>query len=348
MRRCGSMKSRQRSPSLTLRVTSFRDLVNKTMHLFIVTPAPPESRKGNRITAERWGRMLRSLGHRVELAESFEGQRCDALIALHARKSAASVNRFRRERPVAPLIVVLTGTDLYHDLAISKSARRSIEVADRLVVLQSHAVDDLPLTMRSKTHVIVQSAVAPKGRPSPLRDVYEICVIGHLRPVKDPLRTALAVRRLPLESCIVVTHLGAALSPTMERRARDEMVRNKRYRWRGDLPHAAAMRVLARSRLLVNSSKLEGGANAICEALACGVPVLSSRIAGSIGLLGEDYPGYFEVGDTVGLSKLLRRFETDAVFRAELTSACRRLASQVTPARELAAWRELLSGLKDE
>ena len=315
------------------------------MHLLIITPAPQGSRKGNRITADRWGRMLRSLGHRVELAESFEGQRCDALIALHARKSAASVSRFRCKRPDAPLIVVLTGTDLYHDLAVNKAARCSIELADRLVVLQSHAVDDLPLAVQSKTHVIVQSAVAPKRRPSPLRDVFEVCVVGHLRPVKDPLRTALAVRRLPPESRIAVTHLGAALSPAMERRACDEMARNKRYRWRGDLPHATAMRLLARSRLLVNSSKLEGGANAICEALACGVPVLSSHIAGSIGLLGEDYPGYFEVGDTLGLSELLRRFETDLAFRTELTSACYRLASQVTPARELAAWRKLLACL---
>ncbi len=315
------------------------------MHLLIVTPAPQGSRKGNRITADRWGRMLRSLGHRAELAESFAGQRCDALIALHAKKSAASVNWFRSECPDAPLIVVLTGTDLYHDLAVSKVARRSIELSDRLVVLQSHAVDDLPLELRSKTHVIVQSAVAPKRRPSPLRNVLEVCVVGHLRPVKDPLRTAMAVRRLSEESRIVVTHLGAALSPAMERRAREEMARNTRYRWRGDLPHAAAMRVLARSHVLVNSSKLEGGANAICEALACGVPVLSSHIAGSIGLLGEDYPGYFEVGDTVGLSGLLRRFETDSAFRAELTSACRRLAFQVTPARELAAWRKLLASL---
>ena len=315
------------------------------MHLLIVTPAPQGSRKGNRITAERWGRILRSLGHRVELAESFEGQRCDALIALHAKKSAAAVSRFQRERPAAPLIVVLTGTDLYHDLAVSKAARRSIELADRLIVLQRYAMDDLPLEVRPKTHVIVQSAVVPKQRPTPLRDAFEVCVVGHLRPVKDPLRTALAVRRLPHESRIVVTHLGAALSPAMERRACDEMARNKRYRWRGDLPHAKAMRVLARSRVLVNSSKLEGGANAICEALACGVPVLSSHIAGSIGLLGEDYPGYFEVGDTAGLTELLRRFETDSDVRTELTSACRRLASQVTPARELAAWRKLLVSL---
>ena len=87
------------------------------------------------------------------------------------------------------------------------------------------------------------------------------------------------------------------------------------------------------------------GANAVCEVIACGVPVLSSHIAGSIGLLEEDYSGDFEVGDMAGLTGVLRRFEMESNFRAELTSACLRLASQATPARELAEWQILLASL---
>lgn len=315
------------------------------MRLLIVTPAPKGSRQGNRITAERWAQRLRQLGHQVATADEFHDQPCDVLIGLHARKSAASIRRYRASRPDGRLVVVLTGTDLYHDLPQSRAAQCSIELADRLVVLQVRAVDALPRGLRSKARVIVQSAIGPKSRPATRTDTFEVCVVGHLRPVKDPFRTALATRRLPPESRIVVSHLGAALDPNMERRARDEMLRNPRYRWLGDLPHAQALRVLARSRVLVNSSKMEGGANAICEALACGVPVLSSRIAGSIGLLGDDYPGYFETGDTLALAALLSRFETDAAFRERLTSHCRDLARIVEPKRELAAWRRLLTEL---
>ncbi|MFM9964197.1 MAG: selenoneine biosynthesis selenosugar synthase SenB [Planctomycetaceae bacterium] len=315
------------------------------MRLLIVTPAPKGSRKGNRITADRWTRLLRQLGHRVTTATAFRDQPCDVLIGLHARKSAASIRRYRANRPDGRLVVVLTGTDLYHDLPRSQAAQRSLELADRLVVLQSHAIEALPVGVRDKARVIVQSAVASASRPAQRKEVFDVCVMGHLRPVKDPFRTALAARKLPAGSEIVVSHLGAALDPDMERRATAEMVRNPRYRWLGDLPHASAMRVLARSRLLVNSSKMEGGANAICEALACGVPVLSSRIAGSIGLLGEDYPGYFDVGDTLELAVMLSRFETDAAFREQLQSRCRTLARIVEPERELAAWQQLLAEL---
>lgn len=315
------------------------------MRLLIVTPAPKGSRKGNRITADRWGCLLRQLGHRVTIADSFRDQPCEVLIALHARKSAASIRRFRAIRPDGRLIVALTGTDLYHDLPRSRAALRSIDLADRLVVLQARALAALPQGLQAKTNVIVQSAIGPKSRVSPRSDVFEVCVVGHLRPVKDPFRAALATRLLPPESRIIVSHLGAALGPAMARQARAEMLRNPRYRWLGDLPHTQALHLLARSRLLVNSSKMEGGANAICEALACGVPVLSSRIDGSIGLLGEDYPGYFEIGGTLELATLLSRFETDPAYRKRLTASCQALARIVEPKRELAAWQRLLTEL---
>src|SRR5439155_19877091 len=107
-----------------------------------------------------------------------------------------------------------------------------------------------------------------------------------------------------------------------------------RYRWLGDLPRWKALRLLARSRLLVLTSRLEGGANAISEAIAAAVPVLASHISGSVGILGAGYPGYFPVGDTPALAVLLDRAETDADYYGSLQAWCRRLRPLVRPARE--------------
>ena len=167
------------------------------MTICLITPASARSRHGNRWTALRWARMLRGLGHRVVIEEEYRGRRCDALVALHARRSFPSIERFRGEHPDAPLIVALTGTDLYRDIRKDSQARQSLAMASRLVVLQPLGVEELPARLRSRVRVIVQSAEPPRGEFSPRKDAWDVCVIGHLRPVKDPFRAAKAARLLP-------------------------------------------------------------------------------------------------------------------------------------------------------
>jgi glycosyltransferase involved in cell wall biosynthesis len=73
--------------------------------------------------------------------------------------------------------------------------------------------------------------------------------------------------------------------------------------------------------------------------------VLATRIPGTLGLLGDDYPGTFAVQDTRGLAELLSRAETDPAFYRSLEKACRARAYLTDPAQELESWRELLSEL---
>lgn len=312
------------------------------MKICLITPAPAYSRTGNRVAALRWAKLLRELDHQVIIAQEYKTQRFDLMIALHARRSHASMVRFRERHPSLPLILALVGTDLYGDIHTDSSAQESLELADRFVVLQPVGINELPERLAGKARVIYQSVQPPPGKFTPKKNAFEVCVIGHMRPVKDPFRTALAVRSLPSSSRIQVLHAGADLSGDMEVTARRETSLNPRYRWLGNLPHWKSMRLLARSRLLSLTSESEGGANVVSEAIACSVPVISSRISGSIGLLGEDYPGYFSVGDTQELLDLLVRAETDTPFYNRLMSWCERLKPLFEPADERRRWDELL------
>jgi putative glycosyltransferase (TIGR04348 family) len=311
----------------------------------VVCPVRAGSTEGNRVTALRWARVLRSLGHRVRITPSWNGRPVDLLVALHARRSARAVREFRRRHPGRPLVVALTGTDLYRDLPRSPAARRSLALADRLVVLQPAALARLGAAERRKARVIHQSVSLPRRLPRPRAGSFEVCVLAHLRPVKDPLRAAQAARGLPAASRLSVVHLGRVLDPRLAARARAEERRNPRYRWLGERPRAEALRRLARSRCLVLSSRLEGGANAVGEAARLGVPILASRIEGTLGLLGPRHPGLFPVGDSAALRRLLERVESDAGFRERLARASRRAAPRFEPARERAAWRALLREL---
>lgn len=127
------------------------------MRVTLVTPAPPRSRNGNRVTALRWARICRDLGHRVDVVEAWAGQQSDILIGLHARRSHDSIVRFKEAHPDRPLVVALTGTDLYGDIHTDLSAKASLELADRFIVLQSEGVNELPARFRDLARVVVQS-----------------------------------------------------------------------------------------------------------------------------------------------------------------------------------------------
>ena len=318
-----------------------------TVNIQLVTPAPLRLNNGNKITALRWAGLLRKLGHRVRVTQSYDGRRCDVLIALHARRSAASIRRFHELHPELPLIVVLTGTDLYRDIRHDHQAQESLEIATRLVVLQRAALRELKPRLHSKTKVIYQSAERVRStRPADIRG-FRVCLIAHLRDEKDPLRAPLAARRLPPDSRIHIVHIGLALDEKLALKAREEATRNRRYRWLGQRSHAQTRRLLAESRLVCITSKMEGSSNVLSEALASGVPVIASRISGLIGTLDEDFPGYFEVGDTDALRDLMLRAERDRAFYIRLKQHCRRAAKWVRPAREIENWRRLLRDLNN-
>ncbi|MEK6245974.1 MAG: TIGR04348 family glycosyltransferase, partial [Pseudomonadota bacterium] len=126
-------------------------------HISIVTPARAGARNGNRHTAQRWAGFLRTLGHRVSVMVQWDGKPSDLLLALHARRSHASVVAYRKQYPDSPLVVTLTGTDLYRDLPASREARHSLEIADRIVVLQSEAKLELDRKLQAKTRIVYQS-----------------------------------------------------------------------------------------------------------------------------------------------------------------------------------------------
>jgi putative glycosyltransferase (TIGR04348 family) len=264
------------------------------------------------------------------------------MIALHATKSAEAVRASRELHPGRPLVVALTGTDLYGDIHHDLAAQRSLQLADWLIVLHDGAARELPRALRRRVRVVPQSAPAVRRRPPPAARAFEVAVVAHLRAVKDPLRAALSARLLPADSRVRVLHAGQALSEEMRLAALREQRENPRYRWLGELPRWKARRLIARARLLAVTSETEGGANVVSEALAAGTPVIGSRIPALEAILGPSYPGLFPVGATEALARLLSRAERDPGFLAELRRRCRSRREVVSPRREKAALRALL------
>ncbi|MES3024829.1 MAG: selenoneine biosynthesis selenosugar synthase SenB [Pseudomonadota bacterium] len=312
----------------------------------IVSPATARENNGNWQTASRWARFLRAR-QRVEIVPEWRADMPAPalLIALHARRSAASLAAFAKAYPQRPSLLVLTGTDLYRDIHSDATARRSLELASALVLLQDAGLQALAPALRAKASVVYQSAPALRAHVHPAtRRHYDICMVGHLRAEKDPL-TFIRASALVRHPRARMLHIGGALDPALGAQAAAAQQANPRYHWLGALARAAARQRLKRSHAMVIASLMEGGANVIIEAVTSAVPVLASDIAGNRGMLGDDYAGYFAPGDAAALARLIERSIDDAAFYAQLQTQCARRAALFTPGAEQAALRQLVDNL---
>jgi putative glycosyltransferase (TIGR04348 family) len=313
------------------------------MKISLVTPAGKQTRAGNRTTAVRWARLLRDMGHRVEISEESDGASADMMIAVHAWRSAKSIRAFSDKHPAKPLVVLLAGTDIYlFQHSHPADTIESMERATRLVCLHDLVHRAIPEKFAGKLRVIHQSSLPLPTPRRPSTRWFEVCVAGHLREEKDSLRTAYAARLVPADSKLRVIQLGRAHDDAWARDARAEMAQNPRFIWRGEVPGWQVRRQFARSHAMVISSIMEGGANIVSEAIVCGVPVIASHIDGNIGLLGADYAGYYPAKDEVALAALLQRAEDEPAFLKTLVRQCRAKKPLFTAVREKAAWQTLL------
>lgn len=313
--------------------------------VIIISPALASANNGNWQTASRWLRFLRGR-YRVRLAASWDGSAADIMIALHARRSATSIAAFAQACPSHPLIVVLTGTDLYRDIAIDEGAQYSLQVASSLVVLQDKGLLALPAQFRSKAVVVHQSSPSMRARCHDKADsICHISMVGHLRNEKNPdcFMQAAAMTTLP---GLRFNQVGGALDAALAAQARVTEHQHARYRWLGNISHAKTRRLIQRSHLLVVPSRMEGGANVIIEAVRSGVPVLASDISGNRGMLGDDYAGYFPAGDPASLAALVVRSVQEPAFHALLQKQCARRAAMFSPQREQTALLQLLDNVR--
>lgn len=312
--------------------------------LCLVTPYLADANNGNWRTAARWSRMLAP--HYRVIVQAPSARPCDdavAMVALHARRSHPAIAAWRARHPERALVVTLTGTDLYKDLAAGdREAMASIVMADRLVVLQGDAVAQLPAHVRAKARVVYQSARPLVPWPGKRCDRLHCVFVAHLREEKDPA-TLFAAWRLFADPTATLTVIGAALDPALGRATRDLVRTDPRVQWLGPREHAWTRQAIKRAHLLVVPSRLEGGANVIVEAVMADTPVVASRVSGNVGMLGRDYDGYFAAGDAAGLAAVLSRVHEDRARLAALGRQCRGRRVLFHPDAEAAALARALA-----
>ena len=343
---------------------------NKTAVL-IASPFGQRTQTGNWQTARRYADHLQDAGYAVTVLAEYDGRQplppSDVAIVLHARRSrevAAALTQ-----AATPFAVVLTGTDLYADLQQPDTeafvaCRQTIDEARLVVTLQSRAAEELVRILPQTDHkrrVIAQAV--PLADPADWASSYKAgsgaalawLISGHVRSEKDPLTglagfaLAFPLAQLADGSPTHLTHVGGARDPSAVEAlvAAASQLPTGSISLLGARVHEEAVGLMRSHHCLIQPSRMEGGALVISEAAAHRLPVLASRIDGHLGLLGEDYPGYFTVGDPSDLARLMRQFAASAAFRDELRSALIQNTPALTsPALEKTQLKSLIERLR--
>jgi putative glycosyltransferase (TIGR04348 family) len=303
--------------------------------IVIISPALQDANNGNWQTARRWAQMLSKV-HRTRIIKAWEpdsGKSDDVMIALHARRSASSIAAWQQQRGSRSLIVALTGTDLYRDIHTDTQAQHSLDAAGQLIVLQELGIQSLPKQHHSKTQIVFQSTTSRKTLPKTNKHLKAV-MVGHLRDEKMPQTLFEAARLLAGDKAIHITHIGAGLDEKLAENAIKTEALYPIYTWARGLKHAQTRDRIQRAHVLVHTSKMEGGAHVIMEAVCSGTPVIASRMDGNVGMLGSSYDGYFPVGDAQALAVLLRRCKNEPTFLDHLAKQCALRAPLFAPLAE--------------
>ena len=230
---------------------------NKLMQILIASPYPLDSPKGNSITALRIERLLKQAGHQASAVHGTLTAGADAMIALHATKTYPLSAAFKQQHPGKPLILYLTGTDLYRDLLEKKSdCLNAMELADILVVSQPASLSSIPAQYQQKSRVVRASIMLPELEDVSPPPQPSFALVAHLRPVKNPFLLNRALEQLHALPLHAYT-LGSALDEKMIEDAHSWQAKDPRFRWLDNVPYPQALSWISQVTATINSSHLE-------------------------------------------------------------------------------------------
>ena len=258
-------------------------------------------------------------------------------------RNNSDIRKFNSDNPQSKIILILSGPDIYPEP--SAKAIDSMEVGNVLVLLQSHGIDQVPPLYRNKSTIIYQSIekLSLDSERSKSDSEFKVVLISNIRSVKDPLIASRACRLISPASKLKITHVGYCLDEELGSELTQENKSNIRYEWVGGLSKLEAMTILSESHVLLITSQHEGAGRVVGEAIQLGVPIISTNNLGVTGILGDDYEGYYPVGDAKALSDILTKAEEDKEFLAQLNIHCQNRSFLFDIEEEKKNWEKLIN-----
>lgn len=213
------------------------------------------------------------------------------------------------------------------------------------LVFQSQAVADWFPSRISQRGMVIPNPVpappAPQESPQPVKQGPCLVSMGRLVPVKgfDLLIEAFATIHAQVPQWSLDMWGAGPELEDLQQKARNLGIAN-RVRFRGVTQRP--LDALRQADLFVMSSHAEGFPNALVEAMACGLPVISTRFGGAVEDIIQDGTNGILVpsGDRSALAEAMLRLMLDPAARTRLGREATRVIQRFSTERVLALWDE--------
>ncbi|WP_055631865.1 glycosyltransferase family 4 protein [Streptomyces griseoruber] len=237
-------------------------------------------------------------------------------------------------------------------------------LADAVVANSAHlehyvrtAAPWLRTRLRQITNSVDLDHFRPAGAPPPPHPGLRILAIGRFRPEKNFLALAAALRILrTTEPALDVTvdwygnNFFLGQQPTGRSRPYLELLDVLRETGLEDAfrvhpPVGDVVALYQKADVLCLPSRYESLPNVVCEALACGLPVLASAVSDNDRLVRDGENGFlFDPHEPRSIAEAIRRFAAlSADERAAMGRTGRRLAEELlSPATAAVRWADLV------
>ena len=263
------------------------------MKVILVTPNYHQPR-GNTITVERIAQGLNSHGITTEIisiTEDSKFPRIPPADLVHGF-NAYHFNKYWAQRGSLsyPYLITLTGTDLNHALFNEKTKESVLQTLEGSKAIHVFNENAKKMLWQKVPRLIDKTFLIPQGTKFfPLEQVdlqrnsFIFVLPAGIRSVKNiPAAISMLTSLYEKDPRIRLWIVGPIIEKEEGNKVRKLVEQNTHWiSYWGEIPHSKMSEVYRHADVILNTSLSEGQSSAILEAMAIGIPVLVSDIAGN-------------------------------------------------------------------
>ena len=273
------------------------------MKIALVSPHTLPVCRGNSLTVQRIFDGLQARGHCVRLFSSttdapaeLDGFAPDLIHSLHALQPHAWLQQSGM-LGTCPWVVTMTGTDYNAD--VPPEARLALPAARALIVFHAEAAESVRTRFpdcADRVHIIPQAVQVPEDKSASRKETRRrwnlapeeimFFMAAGLRPVKNigyALEAfALFQNKYPQSRLLLA-------GPCLDADESDRVLAAGQcidgFSYCGEIPHAQVLELMPAADIFLNTSLQEGMPGAVMEAMAAGLAVVATDVAGNRALI---------------------------------------------------------------